>query len=70
MLSSDLRSPDDNLPMCGRYKLSRRKQVVEDYFDTATSDEPDWAPRFNIAPTQPIPVVRQHPTSNDGLSVL
>ena len=46
--------------MCGRYKLSRRKQVVEEYFD-AVSDEPDWAPRYNIAPTQPIPVIRQNP---------
>ena len=46
--------------MCGRYRLSRRKQVVEEYFETV-SDEPDWAPRYNIAPTQPIPVIRQHP---------
>jgi len=46
--------------MCGRYRLSRRKQVVEEYFD-AVSGEEDWAPRFNIAPTQPIPVIRQHP---------
>jgi len=47
--------------MCGRYRLSRRKQVVEEYFDTAVSDEPDWALRFNIAPTQPVPVIRQNP---------
>jgi putative SOS response-associated peptidase YedK len=47
--------------MCGRYKLSRRKQVVEEYFDTAVSDEPDWAPRFNVAPTQPVAVIRQNP---------
>jgi putative SOS response-associated peptidase YedK len=33
---------------------------VEDYFD-ATSDEPDWTPRYNVAPTQPVPVIRQHP---------
>src|ERR1700722_4589565 len=46
--------------MCGRYRLSRRKQLVEEYFDTA-SDAEDWNPRFNIAPTQPIPVIRQHP---------
>src|ERR1700722_19885298 len=46
--------------MCGRYKLSRREQVVEEYFDCA-SDEPDWNPRFNVAPTQAIPVIRQHP---------
>jgi putative SOS response-associated peptidase YedK len=46
--------------MCGRYRLSRRKQVVEEYFD-CVSDAPDWAPRYNIAPTQPIPVIRQNP---------
>ena len=46
--------------MCGRYKLSRRKQVVEEYFD-CFSDEPDWIPRYNIAPTQPVPVIRQNP---------
>ena len=47
--------------MCGRYKLSRRKQVVEEYFDTAVSDEPEWNPRYNVAPTQPVPVIRQNP---------
>ncbi len=46
--------------MCGRYRLSRRKQLVEEYFDCA-SDEPDWAPRYNVAPTQPVPVIRQRP---------
>jgi putative SOS response-associated peptidase YedK len=46
--------------MCGRYRLSRRRQLVEEYFDVS-SDADDWNPRFNIAPTQPVPVVRQHP---------
>ena len=46
--------------MCGRYRLSRRKQLVEEYFD-CSSDEPDWNPRYNIAPTQPVPVIRQNP---------
>jgi putative SOS response-associated peptidase YedK len=46
--------------MCGRYRLSRRKQLVEEYFDSVSSDE-DWNPRYNIAPTQPVPVIRQHP---------
>jgi putative SOS response-associated peptidase YedK len=49
-----------NLLMCGRYRLSRRKQFVEEYFDTA-SDESEWTPRYNIAPTQPVPVIRQNP---------
>ena len=45
--------------MCGRYRLSRRKQLVEEYFDASGDD--DWSPRYNIAPTQPVPVIRQHP---------
>ncbi len=46
--------------MCGRYRLSRRKQIVEEYFDSISGDE-DWSPRYNIAPTQPIPIIRQNP---------
>jgi putative SOS response-associated peptidase YedK len=46
--------------MCGRYRLSRRKQIIEEQFDT-TDWQDDWSPRYNIAPTQPIPVIRQHP---------
>jgi putative SOS response-associated peptidase YedK len=46
--------------MCGRYRLSRRKQVIEEYFGSAPWDD-DWNPRYNIAPTQPVPVVRLHP---------
>jgi len=46
--------------MCGRYRLSRRKQIIEEQFETQPWDD-DWNPRFNIAPTQPIPVIRQHP---------
>lgn len=46
--------------MCGRYRLSRRKQIIEEQFNT-TSRDYDWNPRYNIAPTQPVPVIRQHP---------
>lgn len=46
--------------MCGRYRLSRRKQLIEEHFETADWQE-DWSPRYNIAPTQPVPVIRQHP---------
>ena len=46
--------------MCGRYRLSRRKQIIEEYFETAPWED-DWSPRYNLAPTQPIPVIRQHP---------
>jgi putative SOS response-associated peptidase YedK len=46
--------------MCGRYRLSRRKQIIEEHFDSADWQD-DWSPRYNIAPTQPVPVIRQHP---------
>jgi putative SOS response-associated peptidase YedK len=50
----------NNFPMCGRYRLSRRKQVVEEYFDTAPVER-DWNPRYNIAPTQNVPIIHQNP---------
>jgi putative SOS response-associated peptidase YedK len=46
--------------MCGRYRLSRRKQIIEEHFDSVSGEE-EWSPRYNIAPTQPIPVIRQNP---------
>jgi putative SOS response-associated peptidase YedK len=44
------------LVMCGRYRLSRRKQIIEEHFDSVSGEE-DWTPRYNIAPTQLVPVV-------------
>jgi putative SOS response-associated peptidase YedK len=46
--------------MCGRYRLSRRKQILEEHFESISNEE-DWSPRYNIAPTQPVPIVRQNP---------
>jgi putative SOS response-associated peptidase YedK len=34
--------------------------MIEEYF-ASVSGEDDWTPRYNIAPTQPVPVIRQHP---------
>jgi len=45
--------------MCGRYRLSCRKQIVEEYFGASGDD--DWDPRYNVAPTQSVPIIRQHP---------
>jgi putative SOS response-associated peptidase YedK len=47
--------------MCGRYRLSRRKELIEKRFDVPLDDTEGWAPRYNIAPTQFAPVIRQHP---------
>ena len=46
--------------MCGRYRLSRPKQILEEYFGSDCGEE-NWGPRYNIAPTQPVPVIRQSP---------
>ena len=45
--------------MCGRYRLSRSKELLAEHFDVEPDD--DWEPRYNIAPTQNIPVIRQYP---------
>src|SRR5579864_9014061 len=43
--------------MCGRYRLSKDgKQIVEDF---AVEGEIEWSPHYNIAPTDPVPVIRQ-----------
>jgi putative SOS response-associated peptidase YedK len=34
--------------------------MIEEYFSTV-SGEDDWTPRYNVAPTQPVPVIRQNP---------
>jgi putative SOS response-associated peptidase YedK len=47
--------------MCGRYRLSRRKQIVADYFYALPDGDDEWEPRYNIAPSQPVPVVRVDP---------
>jgi len=44
--------------MCGRYRLSKRKQAIEEYFETA--DDLDWEPRYNIAPSQMVGIIRQN----------
>jgi len=46
--------------MCGRYRLSKRKQLIEEYFETG--NEVDWEPRYNIAPSQNVGIIRQDPS--------
>jgi putative SOS response-associated peptidase YedK len=49
--------------MCGRYTLTRHDKIVEDLeaaLDVPAAEDPWWKPRFNVAPTQPAPVVTRH----------
>jgi len=43
--------------MCGRFNLHSNPALLAEVFELLR--EPDWSPRFNIAPAQPILVVRQ-----------
>ncbi|MGL4243667.1 MAG: SOS response-associated peptidase, partial [Beijerinckiaceae bacterium] len=41
--------------MCGRYAIHTAPELVRAYF--GYDDTPNFPPRYNIAPTQPVPVV-------------
>jgi putative SOS response-associated peptidase YedK len=47
--------------MCGRYAITLPPEAVRAYF--AYVETPNFPPRFNIAPTQPIPIVLAEPMS-------
>ena len=42
--------------MCGRYAITTPPEALRAWF--AYEEQPNFPPRFNIAPTQPVPVVR------------
>ena len=48
------------LSVCGRYRLARKKEILAEVFDVG--DDDNWSPRYNIAPSQSVPVVRQDTT--------
>lgn len=48
--------------MCGRYALNRSPAELKEHFDAA--NQPELKPRFNIAPSQTVPVVRLDETGN------
>jgi len=43
--------------MCGRFHLTATADALAELFQLITP--PDWLPRYNIAPTQQIPIVRE-----------
>jgi putative SOS response-associated peptidase YedK len=49
--------------MCGRYTLTHQEDVVRELeaaLEVSAAHDPWWKPRFNVAPTQPAPVVTLH----------
>ena len=41
--------------MCGRFSITMRPEAMRAFFGFI--DEPDFPPRYNIAPSQPVPIV-------------
>ena len=48
--------------MCGRYRLTAKERYLRDHF--GLDEDPAWTLRWNISPTQLVPVVRQKGTSS------
>jgi len=46
--------------MCGRYRLTAKERYLRDHF--GLDEDPAWTPRWNIAPTQLVPIIRQGTT--------
>jgi putative SOS response-associated peptidase YedK len=49
--------------MCGRYTLTRHEGIVEDLqasMGDLVAQNEWWKPRYNVAPTQPAPVITLH----------
>jgi putative SOS response-associated peptidase YedK len=44
--------------MCGRFRLIRAAKLAEQF---GIEPEDDLVPRYNIAPTQNVEVIREHP---------
>ncbi|HXF89919.1 MAG TPA: SOS response-associated peptidase [Xanthobacteraceae bacterium] len=42
--------------MCGRYAIKSTPEAIRELFGYV--DQPNFPPRYNIAPTQPVPIVR------------
>jgi putative SOS response-associated peptidase YedK len=46
--------------MCGRFRIAKKKEILEDAFGVEdVADDEDWSPRYNVAPSQSVAVVRQ-----------
>ena len=53
--------------MCGRFALNSSPAKLKEHF--ATANEPDVKPRFNIAPSQSVPVVRLDESGNRAFTI-
>jgi putative SOS response-associated peptidase YedK len=46
--------------MCGRYRLSKTEKYLLEKFGVQLGEDFEYKPRYNVAPSQQVPVIRQH----------
>ncbi|SED18578.1 Putative SOS response-associated peptidase YedK [Rhizobiales bacterium GAS188] len=51
--------------MCGRYAITSSPELLRDAFGYV--EQPNFPPRYNIAPTQPVPIIRRE-RRGDGVA--
>ncbi len=58
--------------MCGRYNILTSAQAIVEFFEVAELlfDPEKWRPRYNVAPSQEAPVVRERTASVRELALL
>ncbi len=49
--------------MCGRFAITTPPDAVRAYF--SYKEQPNFPPRYNVAPTQPIPIVRMNALTSE-----
>jgi putative SOS response-associated peptidase YedK len=54
--------------MCGRYTLKADREALAEHFDLP--EVPSLEPRYNFAPSQPVPVVRLDEAGGSKLALL
>jgi len=54
--------------MCGRYALTLPPDAMRRLFDYP--EQPNFPPRWNIAPTQPVPIIRRHSDTRPHVAVV
>ncbi len=53
--------------MCGRFAITTPPDAVRAYF--GYTEQPNFPPRYNIAPTQPIPIIRMNAQAREFMLV-
>jgi len=55
--------------MCGRYRLTHVERLADKFEAICGGSDEDLSPRYNIAPTQPVPVVRATESGREITSI-